>query len=68
VSDSSERRRFLRIERFLVVVRGFEVEIKGFNGFGAESVDDVLYFFDDKSDIFILLIRHDGSLDFLDLI
>ena len=68
MSDSSERRRFLRIERFLVVFRGFEVEIKGSNSFGAESVDDVLYFFDDKSDIFILLIRHDGSLYFLDLI
>jgi hypothetical protein len=27
-----------------------------------------LYFFDDKSDILILLIRHDGSLDFFDLI
>ncbi len=68
MSDSSERRRFLRMEGFLVIFRGIEVEIKCFNGFGAESVDDVLYFFDDKSDILILLIRHDGSLDFFDLI
>ncbi len=51
-----------------MIFRGIDAEIKCFNGFGAESVDDVLYFFDDKSDMFILLIRHDGSLDFFDLI
>ena len=51
-----------------MIFRGIEVEIKCFNGFGAESVDDILYFFDDKPDILILLIRHDGSLDFFDLI
>ncbi len=44
------------------------VEIKGFDGFGAELVDNVLYFFDDKSNIFILLVRHDGKLNLLDLI
>ncbi len=44
------------------------VEIKGFNGFGAELVDNVLYFFDDKSNIFILLVRHDGKFNLLDLI
>ena len=68
VSYSGELRIFVWMNGVFIVLWGFSIGFKGTDGFGTESTDNILYFFYDQSYILILLIRHYGTLDFLDFI